>query len=57
MPLSPPLGWPRVSGELDDLLSAQHYLRDGQDLRRRGLYLDLPAHGTCLFHAQPGPGF
>jgi hypothetical protein len=38
---------------LDDLLSRQHYLRDGPDLLQRGLYLDLPAHGACLFHAQP----
>jgi hypothetical protein len=38
---------------LDDLLSREHYLRDGPDLHRRGLYLDLPAHGACLLHAQP----
>jgi len=38
---------------LDDLLSRERYLRDGPDLLRQGLYLDLPAHGVCLFHAQP----
>ncbi len=38
---------------LEDLLSHEHYVRDGPDLHRRGLYLDLPAHGTCLLHAQP----
>ncbi len=38
---------------LDDPLSQEHYRRDGPDLSRRGLFLDLPAHGACLFHAQP----
>ncbi len=54
-PLTPP-GLAESQWRVDDLLSAQHYLRDGQDLRQRGLYLDLPAHGACLFHAQPGRG-
>jgi glycosidase len=51
-PLNPP-GLAARHWRLDDLLSRQHYLRDGPDLHRRGLYLDLPAHGTCLLHAQP----
>jgi hypothetical protein len=44
---------PAQPWRLDDLLNQEHYLRDGPDLGRRGLYLDLPAHGACLFHAHP----
>jgi glycosidase len=52
VPLHPP-GLAARQWRLDDLLSHEHYLRDGPDLHRQGLYLDLPAHGTCLLHAQP----
>jgi glycosidase len=51
-----PLNLPGLAARqwrLDDLLSRDHYLRDGPDLHRQGLYLDLPAHGSCLLHAQP----
>ncbi|HXP63563.1 MAG TPA: alpha-amylase family glycosyl hydrolase [Dongiaceae bacterium] len=51
-PLNPP-GLAARQWRLDDLLARQHFLRDGPDLHRRGLYLDLPAHGTSLLHAQP----
>ena len=52
VPLNSP-GLAARQWRLDDLLSHEHHLRDGPDLQRRGLYLDLPAHGTCLLHAQP----
>jgi glycosidase len=52
VPLNPP-GLAARQWRLDDLLSHEHYVRDGQDLQRQGLYLDLPAHGTCLLHARP----
>jgi hypothetical protein len=40
---------------LQDLLGQETYLRSGDELQSRGLYLDLPAHGAQLFHFQPGP--
>jgi len=52
VPLNPP-GLAARRWRLDDLLSREHYLRDGPDLHRQGLYLDLPAHGTCLLRARP----
>jgi glycosidase len=51
-PLNPP-GLAARQWRFNDLLTREHFLRDGPDLHRRGLYLDLPAHGTCLLHAQP----
>ena len=51
-----PLNLPGLAARqwrLDDLLAREHFLRDGPDLHRRGIYLDLPAHGTSLLHAQP----
>jgi hypothetical protein len=46
------LDWPRLAGqtwELVDLLSEARYIRNGDDLLERGLYLDMPAYGTHLF--------
>lgn len=34
---------------LVDLLGGERHTRDGRELRHRGLYLDLPAHGAQLF--------
>jgi hypothetical protein len=36
-----------------DVLGPAEYVRDGADLRARGLYLDLPAHGVHLFAIEP----
>jgi len=52
VPLNPP-GLAARQWRLVDLFSGEHFLRDGPDLHRQGLYLDLPAHGTSLLHAQP----
>lgn len=38
---------------LRDRLSEESYVRVGSDLAQQGLYLDLPAHGTQLFHFVP----
>jgi hypothetical protein len=38
---------------MKDLLGDEEYLREGTDLQRRGLFLDLPAHKVQLFHFQP----
>lgn len=46
------LDWPDLAGrtwELADLLSEARYIRDGDDLRTRGLYLDMPGYGAHLF--------
>jgi hypothetical protein len=46
------LDWPDLAGrtwELVDLLSEARYIRDGDDLLARGLYLDMPGYGTHLF--------
>jgi hypothetical protein len=46
------LDWPDLAGqrwELVDLLSEARYIRDGDDLLTRGLYLDMPGYGTHLF--------
>ena len=46
------LDWPDLAGrtwELVDLLSEAKYIRDGDDLLTRGLYLDMPGYGTHLF--------
>ncbi len=36
-----------------DWLGPQRFEREGTELRQRGLYLDLPAHGAQLFHFTP----
>jgi hypothetical protein len=46
------LDWPHLAGqswELVDLLSEATYVRDGDELREHGLYLDMPGYGTHLF--------
>jgi glycosidase len=41
--------------EMRDLLGDEYYVRAGDDLCKRGVYLDLPPHGAQLFHFQPKP--
>ena len=36
-----------------DLLGSKACRNSGSDLRKQGLYLDLPEHGAQLFHFQP----
>ena len=38
---------------LRDLLSEEWHHRTGPELQTRGLYLDLPAYGAQIFHAEP----
>jgi hypothetical protein len=38
---------------MKDLAGTEQYRRPGAELQSRGLYLDLPAHGTQVFHFQP----
>jgi hypothetical protein len=42
--------------ELADLLGPARYLRDGSELLRKGLYLDMPPHGIHLFEVKVGQG-
>jgi hypothetical protein len=54
-----PLDVPQLAGrswQLTDLLSDARYRRDGDDLLRRGLYLDLPGHAAHLFQIRPPAG-
>ena len=47
-----PLALPEFSGKtvrLDDQLDEIAYVRPGDDLLTRGLYVDLPAYGGHLF--------
>jgi hypothetical protein len=54
-----PLGFEDLEGQnwlLSDLLntnSPSHFIRDGEKLQKKGLYLDLPAHGYHLFDIKP----
>ncbi len=52
------LDWPDLDGqtwELMDLLSEARYVREGDELLARGLYLDVPGWGSHLFRiALPG---
>jgi hypothetical protein len=36
-----------------DLLSPTEYVRDGENLSARGLYLDMPPHACHLFDVEP----
>lgn len=48
-----PVKLPDVSAgswTVTDRVGKDQFVRDGQDLRKRGLYLDLPAHGAQLLH-------
>jgi len=51
-----PLDLPALAGRswcLQDLLGNARYLRDGDELSARGLYLDLPGYDYHLFDLQP----
>ena len=37
-----------ASWTVNDLAGAQHFIRGNDDLRNRGLYLDVPAHGVQI---------
>ena len=39
--------------QMTNLLGDEQYQRNGEDLKRTGLYLDVPAYGAQLFHFQP----
>jgi hypothetical protein len=41
--------WEGKTLELADLLADVAYLREGGELARKGLYLDLPAYGCNIF--------
>jgi hypothetical protein len=50
------LDWPELRGRrfvLRDLVGSACYERDGDDLARRGLYLDLPEWGHHVFEVVP----
>ena len=38
---------------VSDQLGTDRFLRNGDDLRNRGLYLDLPGHGGQILHFEP----
>jgi glycosidase len=51
-----PLNVPNFGEQLwrvRDLLSPAEYIRDGEDLRARGLHLDMPPHACYLFDVEP----
>jgi hypothetical protein len=48
LPANSPAEW-----NLIDLLGKDRFIRTSEDLNRRGLYLDLPAHGTQILHFEP----
>jgi hypothetical protein len=52
VPLTVP-GLGERNWSLKDLLGTEQYVRDGNELQRQGLYLDVPAHAAQLFHFQP----
>jgi len=39
--------------QMKDLLGQEKYERSGDDLQKRGLYLDLAEHGAQVFHFEP----
>jgi hypothetical protein len=50
-----PLTVPNLAGHqwtMKDLLGAEEYIRDGEEMERQGLYLDVEAHAAQLFHFQ-----
>lgn len=52
-----PLALPKVPSNnwvVKDRLSAETYVRSDDDLRTRGLYLDVTAYGAHLFDLRPG---
>ena len=48
--------WRGRSWRLRDLLSEDQFIRDGDDLAARGLYLDMPAWGGQVLEIQTGVG-
>ena len=38
---------------LNDLLGSDHFVRNHDELKQRGLYLDLPPHGAQVLHFEP----
>jgi glycosidase len=51
-----PLKLPDTSGtawRLDDLLGTESFVRPAEELRSRGLFLDVPAHSAQIFHFEP----
>ena len=38
---------------LNDLLGSDHFVRNHDELKQRGLYLDLPPHGAQILHFEP----
>ena len=38
------------SWSMSDLLGTQKFIRNDEELRQKGLYLDLPAHGAQILH-------
>jgi hypothetical protein len=51
-PLTAP-GLAKFNWRLEDLLGDEAHQRDGEDLKNRGLYLDVPAYNAQLFHFKP----
>jgi glycosidase len=50
-PLSQTAG--QTNWALRDVLSSERYVRKGEELDQRGLYLDLPRHGAQIFKFTP----
>jgi hypothetical protein len=51
-----PLNIPRLDAQnwsVENLLSAEHFVRAGNELRDPGLHLDLPPHAAQLFRCRP----
>lgn len=53
-PLSHTAG--QTNWALLDVLGSERYVRKGEELEKRGLYLDLPPHGAQIFRFTPLPG-
>jgi hypothetical protein len=41
--------------QMKNLFGTESFLRNGDELAERGLFLDVPAHGAQLFHFTPRP--
>jgi alpha amylase-like protein len=51
-PVKPPTA-PAQAWTVSDMLGTDRFIRNDDDLRNRGLYLDLPAHGGQILHFEP----
>jgi hypothetical protein len=54
-----PVQLPEISERawnVNDRLGTEKFVRDSDDLQKRGLYLDLPGHGGQVFHFEPVSG-